>query len=581
MNCQDISRTLESGNVNALGAAERQACEAHAASCPHCGPEWVVYTRLAAITVPAMPPLLISRCEALLLEQPTAAQQRGGRGGVRRRFVLIGALVALSAAAAMLEVVPRVVAVAAAPELPDESLSSSMPASETASTGEDSPATASPARFTVHLRTLRYDSTDAAAQQKVQEYHALLAEGLRAIPGLQLLDDQAAERSGVPASFRIAITSPDATMAQQALSQGYWAAMYRVEVLQPATQGMNDSSGAVYVPAEGFTRGGVNGPETFAGKSILVPHSGACPSLILCTPQSIAEWQIKDLRMQVFPLDGSVQRDLEARFLDPSLSVPEHLQALNDLQAVTKRAAGPMSDAVVREALLRADRSRDSEERNLYWTFLIGQKHPDMVPPLADMAIRDPEDAARLEAVQQLADEFRDDPAARAVLQSVARNDRKQLNRKVAERALLGDGVWNEYVLATIKDDSQTSRQRLEPLRWMLGQSMPVAPLVSAVFAADRQVFIDLLVQADKELQSGFVTRALGAVASVKHPDTAGFLLAVFDTAPDYNRLRLLESHLNDPAVRARVEAIAADPSDETLQVAAAGMLERSKVTQR
>ena len=170
---------------------------------------------------------------------------------------------------------------------------------------------------------------------------------------------------------------------------------------------------------------------------------------------------------------------------------------------------------------------------------------------------------------------FPEDPAARTALQSVARNDRKLLNREVAERALLGDGLWNDYVLASMKDDSQSSRQRLEPLRWMLDQNMPLAPLANVVLGTDRQVFFDLLVLADKEMQSGFLTRALRAISSVKHADTAGFLLEVFDTAPDYNRLRLLEAHLNDPAARLRVEAIAADPSNETLQAAAAGMLER------
>lgn len=577
MNCQDISRTLESENVNTLSAAEYQACEAHAASCPHCRPEWVVYTRLAAIPVPPMPPMLTARCEDLVAGHPAAARQRTGGLRVRKRFLLIGALAALSAAAAMLEVVPRVVAVAAAPEPLDERPSPSVSASEGVAPAEVAAAMAMAGQFTVHLRSLRYDFPDAAAQRKVQEYHALLAEGLRAIPGLQLLDDEAAARSGLPASYRITISSPDATTAQQAASQGYWAAVYAVEALQSARQATGDSSEAVYVHPEGYTRGGVNGPESFAGKSILVPNSGECGRAILCTPRDIAEWQIKDLRMQVFPIDGSIQQELEAIFLDPSLTVPEHLQALNDLQAVTKKAGTPMGEAVMREALLRADRSRDADERSLYWAFLVGQKHPDMVQPLVDRAMRDAEGAIRLDAVQQLADSFPEYPAARAALQLVARNDRSQLNRKVAERALLGDGVWNEYVLATMKDDAQTSRQRLEPLRWMLRQNMPMAPLASAFFGEDRQVFIDLLVQADKEQQSTLVTRALGVLSSVKHPGTAGLLLEVFDAAPDYNRLRLLEAHLNDAAVRARVERIAVDPSDETLRVAAAGMLERSE----
>jgi hypothetical protein len=577
MNCQDISRTLESRNVNALSAAERQACDTHAASCSHCGPEWVAYTHLAAIPPPPMPHMLAAQCEALAAGLPLAAPRHGHSRRARNRFMLIGALAALSAAAAMIEVVPRVVAESPVPETADENGSSHEPTAERDATAGSAPMAASAGSFTVHLLSLQHDSPDAAAQRKVQEYHTLLAEGLRAVPGLQLLDDQAVASAGAPASYRISISNPDAATAQQALTRGYWAAMYRVEVLKTAIDGSSGSTEAVYVPAEGHTRGGVGGPEPFAAKSILAPLSGECPSLILCTPQSIAEWQIKDLRLQVFPLDGSIQQDLEARFLDPSLAVGEHIQALNELQAVTAKSGSTMGEAVVREALARIESTSDADSRNLYWTFLAGQRRPEIIPPLIDMALQDPDEAARRAAVLHLATDFPEAAAVRAALQSVARNDRKQLNRKVAERVLLGDGPWNDYVVATMKDTAQTVQQRLEPLRWMIGQNIPMTTVAAVVLGEDKQMFIDLLLQADKERQGTFATRVLGVIGSVKHPATAGFVLAVFEAAPDYSRLRLLEEHLNDPGVRARVEQIAADPTDETLQVAAVGMLDRSK----
>jgi hypothetical protein len=575
MNCQDILRTLELRNVNTLSAAERQACEAHAASCPRCGPEWIAFSRLAAIPVPPMPDLLAGQCEALVAGLPTSGAKLGRGRRPRNRFLLIGALAALSAAAAMIEVVPRVVAESRSPQSGDAGADFVAPTGEASPVAAGSSVTTPAGRFTVHLRSLRYESPDAAALRKVQEYHAVLAEGLRAVPGLQLLDDEAVAWAGVPASYRITIESPDAATAERALANDVWSATFRAEVLRPASEAGSASYGTGYVSAEGLTRGGVGGPESFAGKSIVVPHSGQCGLLILCTPRSIAEWQIKDLRMQVFPLDGSIQQELEARFLDPSLPVGEHFQALNDLQAVTRRGGSSMSDAVVREALVRMDRTPRKEDRDLYLAFLGGQRHPVLIQPLIDMALRDPEHRARRAAVEHLAADFRGDTAVRAALESVSRNDRNGLNRKVAERVLVGEAPWNDYVVATMNDTAQTVQQRLEPLRWMMDRGIPVAPLADAVLGEDRQVIINLLVQAGKERHT-FTTRALGAFGSLNHPGAPRFVLSVFDAIPDYERLRLLERHLADPDVRARVEQIAADPSDETLQVGARGMLDGS-----
>lgn len=575
MNCQDIFRTLESRNVNALAAEELRACEAHAASCPRCGAEWIAYTRLAAIPVPAIPHTLAVQCEALVEGIPAAAGKYGNGRRTRNRFLLVGALVALSAAAAMIEVVPRVVAESRAPESAERNEVSPEAVAEGNATAATTPVAPAPGRFTVHLRSLQYDSPDAAAVRKVQEYHTLLAEGLRAVPGLQLLDDAAVARAGAPATYRITIASPDAAAARQALSNNHWTATYHAEVLKAAGAGALASSAAVYVAAEGVTRGGMVGPEPFAAKTILVPHSGECGFLVLCTAQRIVEWQIKDLRMQVFPLDGSIQHELEARFLDPSLPPAEHFQALNDLQAVTKRAGSVMSDAVVREALSRVDRTSNAEDRNLYWAFLAGQRHPGIIPLLVEAAQEEPDEDARRAAVLQMATDFPDDPAVLVALQSVARDDPKLLNRKIAERILLGESSWNEYVIASMKDTHQTIRQRFEPLLWMVGQRSSLAPLADAVFGEDAQVFINLFVQAGRE-RYRVATRALVAFSSMDHPGVAAFVLSVFDAIPDHERLMLLERQLGDPDVRARVEQIATGPSDEILQVAARGMLERA-----
>jgi hypothetical protein len=97
MNCQDIGRIADSGRFSALSESERGAAEAHARTCPHCAPVWAVHARLAEMRMPPMPAELASRVRTL------AAIPTGARGGSRgRRLTVIGSIVALAAAAAMI-----------------------------------------------------------------------------------------------------------------------------------------------------------------------------------------------------------------------------------------------------------------------------------------------------------------------------------------------------------------------------------------------------------------------------------------------------------------------------------------------
>lgn len=562
MNCQDISRALDSRDVNALSAAERRACEAHAASCPRCGPEWVVYTRLAALPAPTMPRELAARCEALAPAQRRVTDIRRPAG----RTVLLGAiLVATAAAAAAVKLgVPQLIAAAVAPRPATSDEVVAAPAARSKRTAPQ-PSAAPASGFTVHLRSLDYESSDPATMRMVEEYYSRFADHLRAVPGLQLIDDQAAATATTPAGFRVTIEAPDADIARQALGREQWAATLRVEVLKKP----GADAAAVYLPAAGTTRGGVYGPDSIAAKLVVAPLSGKCAALILCTPAGIAAWQTKDLRMQVFPVDAALQGELEARFLDPAQPLHEHVNALNDLQALTAKTGGSMSEAVVREALQRIAHAPSEDERNTLWIFLRGQRRAELIPALVSRAQQDADQGARLEAINQLAADFPENPQARVALQWAMRNDPALLNRRMAERAVLGNGPWHDYVVATLKDSSQPLPRRLEPLRWMMIEGMPLAPLATALFGEDRQAFIDLFVQARGNATA---TQALGAIGAMKHPQAAGFVLAVFDGMPDRGYLQLLREHLDEARVYSRVEEIAADQSNP-LQAVAAAML--------
>lgn len=94
MNCQDISRLVDAGNIRKLGAAERSAADSHARSCRDCAAIWGVQSRLAGVRVPATPPEVATRFHALAAITGLPARRR-----FARRLTVIGALVALGAAA--------------------------------------------------------------------------------------------------------------------------------------------------------------------------------------------------------------------------------------------------------------------------------------------------------------------------------------------------------------------------------------------------------------------------------------------------------------------------------------------------
>jgi hypothetical protein len=422
MNCQDISRILDSRDVNALSTTERRACEAHAASCRHCGPEWVVYSRLAAIPAPAMPREVAVKCETLAAARPGAAG-----GFASGRTVLLGAILVATAAATMLglslrrEAVPQVIAESVVPALPEDAINR-VSAAESTTPGRDVPAPPSLGSFTVHLRPLQYDSPDALALHRVREYYDAFANGLLAVPGLHLVNDEAVGQAEAPADFRVTITNPGPAIAQQALIFSEWAATASVEVLNGGSDGAAGPTGTVYdLGMIGDAWGGSSRP----GVETRGPLSGECnaPRFMPCLPADIAERQVMALRKHVFPRDGTLERELEVQFLEQTQPERDRNWVMSDLLSMKMT----LSDAMVREALARIARPQDANEapraaydRANLLVLLVGQRHPEMVQPLIDMARYDADVSFRIEVVKLLAADFPTDPAVRAALEDIA-----------------------------------------------------------------------------------------------------------------------------------------------------------------
>ena len=101
MNCQDLSRLIDSGDFATLAGHERREGEAHARSCHHCAPLWFAHARLATLPIPPMPAELSVRCLTLAAARTQASASRHAS---RRMMFVVGGLVALAAAAGMLSV---------------------------------------------------------------------------------------------------------------------------------------------------------------------------------------------------------------------------------------------------------------------------------------------------------------------------------------------------------------------------------------------------------------------------------------------------------------------------------------------
>lgn len=96
MNCQDIARILDERGVDHLLSGHQDDVQAHLATCRDCTRDWQIHAELSKAAIPAVPAELRAHFAA-----PLAG---GLNPGVRRRsrFVVIGAVVAVAAAAGML-----------------------------------------------------------------------------------------------------------------------------------------------------------------------------------------------------------------------------------------------------------------------------------------------------------------------------------------------------------------------------------------------------------------------------------------------------------------------------------------------
>lgn len=98
MNCHDITRMVDSGKCSDLTHKDIRDAEEHARSCRTCAPQWLAHMHLDALEIPQIPSDALTR--SLAIADGTAQASKSGRA--RRVTIVVGCVMALAAAAAML-----------------------------------------------------------------------------------------------------------------------------------------------------------------------------------------------------------------------------------------------------------------------------------------------------------------------------------------------------------------------------------------------------------------------------------------------------------------------------------------------
>lgn len=504
MNCQDIARILDEQEVDGLLAAEHSDVLAHLATCRECARDWQVHARLSQVGIPAVP----AELRALYASQ--VAGVAGASAGRRSRFIVIGTLVAVAAAASMLAVqltgsarpgeaiVDTAQEEAAAEPVASQEIPAEVHVEEIAQPATKSEqasvvTSTNPAQLKIVLMPTRYDSTDKAANPAIDAFQSSLLQALRNIPDVIVeVAGNAASAEDRPAN-RVTVVSPRFTT----LSSGdrvyhsgggeyTWSESGSIRnprglrfvevVLQPAIQNKPYSNSGLYqyIDSNGIPTGGTCGGQ---GAAIDVRSTSlangarpgdstaawSCPP----SPEVLAARLIAALRPQAAPSASDTVQFI-SRLADASAPVRDREAAFLELRERARRDALVL-DASAIEAITAYIGSLPAEQRASSLLLLRLVRQPGLVVPLLASLQQDGDEKVRLQALSVLAREYTSDSRVRTALETVARQDASRLVRMVAQRTLSGDAQWEPYVVATLMDKSLSTPERLAPAQYEAG----------------------------------------------------------------------------------------------------------------
>jgi hypothetical protein len=413
----------------------------------------------------------------------------GDAGNTQRapgRAVLYGTILVALAAAAMLglwlnsaspdtDVIRAAVPVQAVATPLGETSSPVQSQAEPAAAPEQQPAALPPGSFTVRVPALSITGNDPAGAALTQKFRDRVIDKLGRVPGVVLVDPEAAGEFEVRISFRGTVPS-SVVMAQvdaerPAIFAAHDAAIESVSKLNPDDQeakkleleildALRSTSATVRQnpSLSDLLGGGFPRPVIL---SEILPGSRGPDRL-----ESSANDVVWNLRTKVFPISPLLEPELMTKVGDSGRGFAERRHAFAALFSIAlRRGKLPAVDAaVVRSgaefALTAAGSSREVE--NL-WNALALTRNPELVPYLIRGLDTAPA-SMRLYLVKILASVFADDPRARAALEATSLQNSETIVRMAAARESQDESRWNEYVVATLNDASLSDLQRLQPI---------------------------------------------------------------------------------------------------------------------
>lgn len=557
----------------------------------------------------------------------------------RGRFIVLGALLAVGAAAAMLglqlsdapvqileEAGKSQSGMGKSPGMAEPSTSDSPETTElaksadlfvartsSASQGVDSPSPA-PGRITIKVLPAEDESGDPLSWSAMESFRSALMADLRRRPDVLLLEPTfTASTEVAKVDYELTVTSlkwkrfpsgaveipttTGRTSSQSGaqplpgLGSEYWPVEAKFQEIQHAEPGSPKGlsySLQILVGGNGaphgnqvFCTGGGSLRLTAVDLGTLIKACGST-TLIAAGVVNVMHELAQD---PALARQRTVQQAVE-KLRNPSLS---EMERYNTLLNLTRSAEGTVLDDASIRAIVDSLAGLPPARRPQQWSLLRSMKDPRLLQPQIDAMLHDPDEEVRLAVLFNLAANYGGDERTRAAMELAARIDSRQIVRVAADSMLHGDEEWSGFVRATLLDSSLTMHERLQPLtitgRIVLSQSQIKAVESTLKEAEVSGAIVAMLWERKSGLSPQDASYALGMLQGVDSPEVVDLLLdlmkagttqgSVMDMDLASRAIQMMSSRSSDPRFREALEAIVAGKGNSGLRFQAERQLSR------